>query len=142
MGAAYGFAFDENGGPVPPAPSGQPEVPSKFDQNVPVGASIQINFGPWGESAAGPQITISGKKTIRTSENHVTIKGTAVGGNVFVKFRNKAHKVVTKRIGIRPNGRWQYVYRLQVPTTVLQFYSAETNGASSGVKKIKVIKID
>lgn len=143
MGAAYGFAFDENGGPVPPAPSGQPEVPSKFDQNVPVGASIQINFGPWGSSSpAGPQITVSGKNTIRTSENHVTIRGTAVGGNVFVKFRNKAHKVVTKRIGIRPNGRWQYVYRLQVPTTVLRFYSLESDGASSGVKKIKVVKID
>jgi hypothetical protein len=47
MGAAYGFAFDENGGPVPPAPVNQPEVPSKFDQNVPVGATIQITFGPW-----------------------------------------------------------------------------------------------
>jgi hypothetical protein len=49
MGAAYGFAFDEKGGPVPPAPVNQPEVPSKFDQNVPVGATIQITFGPWSQ---------------------------------------------------------------------------------------------
>ena len=48
MGSAYGFAFDENGGPVPPAPAG-PEVPSKFDGNVPVGATIQITFGQWAQ---------------------------------------------------------------------------------------------
>ena len=53
MGSAYGFAFDENGGPVPPAPSGQPEVPSKFDGNVPVGATLQITFGPWTATSSG-----------------------------------------------------------------------------------------
>lgn len=52
MGSAYGFAYDENGGPVPPAPVGQPEVPSKFDQNVPPGAAIQVTFGPWTASAS------------------------------------------------------------------------------------------
>jgi hypothetical protein len=53
MGSAYGFAFDENGGPVPPTPSGQPEVPSKFDQNVPIGATLQITFGPWNATNSG-----------------------------------------------------------------------------------------
>ncbi|MGH8045742.1 MAG: hypothetical protein ACREKL_00725, partial [Chthoniobacterales bacterium] len=53
MGSAYGFAFDENGGPVPPAPSGQPEVPSKFDQNVPIGATLQVTFGPWTATNSG-----------------------------------------------------------------------------------------
>lgn len=31
MGQSYGFAYDENPGPVPPAPNNQPPVPSKFD---------------------------------------------------------------------------------------------------------------
>lgn len=47
MGQAYGFAYDENAGPVPPAPTGQPEVPSKFDP-VPSGTTtINIALGPW-----------------------------------------------------------------------------------------------
>lgn len=50
MGAAYGFAYDENGGPVPPAPVG-PEVPSKFDGTVTPGSSIQITLGPWWSAA-------------------------------------------------------------------------------------------
>jgi hypothetical protein len=52
MGSAYGFAFDENPGPVPPAPAGQPEVPSKFDP-VPVGTDkITITLGPWSSPAS------------------------------------------------------------------------------------------
>jgi hypothetical protein len=48
MGSAYGFAYDENPGPVPPAPSGQPEVPSKFDP-VPEGTTeITITLDSWG----------------------------------------------------------------------------------------------
>lgn len=47
MGQAYGFAYDENAGPVPPAPSGQPEVPSKFDP-LPAGANVlTITLGAW-----------------------------------------------------------------------------------------------
>lgn len=48
MGQAYGFAYDENAGPVPPAPQGQPEVPSKFDP-LPSGANVlTITLGAWG----------------------------------------------------------------------------------------------
>lgn len=48
MGQAYGFAYDENAGPVPPAPQGQPEVPSKFDP-LPSGAKVlTITLGAWG----------------------------------------------------------------------------------------------
>jgi hypothetical protein len=47
MGQAYGFAYDENAGPVPPAPQGQPEVPSKFDP-LPAGANVlTITLGAW-----------------------------------------------------------------------------------------------
>jgi hypothetical protein len=47
MGQAYGFAYDENAGPVPPAPQGQPEVPSKFDP-LPSGANtLTITLGAW-----------------------------------------------------------------------------------------------
>ncbi len=47
MGQAYGFAYDENAGPVPPAPQGQPEVPSKFDP-LPSGANVlTITLGAW-----------------------------------------------------------------------------------------------
>lgn len=47
MGQAYGFAYDENAGPVPPAPPGQPEVPSKFDP-LPAGANVlTITLGAW-----------------------------------------------------------------------------------------------
>jgi hypothetical protein len=47
MGSAYGFSFDENPGPVPPAPAGQPEVPSKFDP-VPAGTTtITITLDHW-----------------------------------------------------------------------------------------------
>ncbi len=47
MGSAYGFSFDENPGPVPPAPANQPEVPSKFDP-VPDGTTtITITVDPW-----------------------------------------------------------------------------------------------
>lgn len=50
MGAAYGFAYDENGGPNPPAPAG-PEVPSKFDGTVTPGSSIQVTLGSWFSAA-------------------------------------------------------------------------------------------
>jgi hypothetical protein len=47
MGTAYGFGYDENPGPVPPAPQNQPEVPSKFDP-VPGGTTtITITLDPW-----------------------------------------------------------------------------------------------
>lgn len=47
MGQAYGFAYDENAGPVPPAPTGQPNVPSKFDP-LPSGADmLTITLGAW-----------------------------------------------------------------------------------------------
>ena len=46
MGAAYGFAYDENGGPMPPVIGG-PEVPSKFDGTVSPGCSVQVTLGPW-----------------------------------------------------------------------------------------------
>ncbi len=47
MGQAYGFAYDENPGPVPPAPSGQAAVPSKFDP-LPFGANmLAITLGSW-----------------------------------------------------------------------------------------------
>lgn len=48
MSAAYGFAYDENAGPVPPAPADQPEVPSKFDSTVTPGSTVQITLGAWG----------------------------------------------------------------------------------------------
>lgn len=50
MGAAYGFAYDENGGPIPPVVPG-PEVPSKFDGTVAPGSSIQVTLGPWFSAA-------------------------------------------------------------------------------------------
>jgi len=47
MGQSYGFAYDENAGPVPPAPTGQPEVPSKFDPLPSGAATVTITLGPW-----------------------------------------------------------------------------------------------
>jgi hypothetical protein len=47
MGQAYGFAYDENAGPVPPAPTGQPEVPSKFDPLPPGANVLTITLGAW-----------------------------------------------------------------------------------------------
>jgi len=44
MSMAYGFAYDENPGPVPPAPTGQPEVPSKFDPAPQATASMAISL--------------------------------------------------------------------------------------------------
>lgn len=47
MGQAYGFAYDENAGPIPPAPTGQPEVPSKYDP-LPVGTKgLVVTLGEW-----------------------------------------------------------------------------------------------
>jgi hypothetical protein len=48
MGSAYGFAYDENPGPVPPAPSKQPEVPSKFDPVMEGTTEITITLDSWG----------------------------------------------------------------------------------------------
>lgn len=47
MGQAYGFAYDENAGPVPPAPPCQPEVPSKFDPLPPGANVLTITLGAW-----------------------------------------------------------------------------------------------
>jgi hypothetical protein len=80
MGSAYGFAFDENGGPVPPAPSGQPEVPSKFDQNVPVGATLQVTFGPWTASNTGGVNTNLAKKDLKILQRDIArVKRTQSG---------------------------------------------------------------
>lgn len=47
MGMAYGFSYDENPGPVPPAPANQAQVPSKFDPVPAATTSITITMGPW-----------------------------------------------------------------------------------------------
>lgn len=47
MGMAYGFSYDENPGPVPPAPANQAQVPSKFDPVPAATRSITITLGPW-----------------------------------------------------------------------------------------------
>jgi hypothetical protein len=85
MGAAYGFAYDENGGPVPPAPVGQPEVPSKFDQNVPVGASIQLTFGPWTSPVSVPRPLPA---TVTVNHPTFTNGQTLVGGGTVTNPGN------------------------------------------------------
>ncbi|MDG3002189.1 hypothetical protein [Paludisphaera mucosa] len=51
MAMAYGFSFDENPGPVPPAPTGQAQVPAKFDP-VPDGTTtITVTLGAWTSGA-------------------------------------------------------------------------------------------
>lgn len=47
MGQAYGFAYDENAGPVPPGPTGQPDVPSKYDPLPDGTTTVTITLGPW-----------------------------------------------------------------------------------------------
>jgi hypothetical protein len=84
MGAAYGFAFDENGGPVPPAPVGQPEVPSKFDQNVPVGATIQITFGQWTKSpgTAPLQVQVTANQDVFTNGQTLVVGGAVINPGI------------------------------------------------------------
>ena len=84
MGAAYGFAYDENGGPVPPAPVGQPEVPSKFDQNVPVGATIQITFGQWTKSPTTPplQVAVTANQDAFTNGQTLVVGGTVTNPGI------------------------------------------------------------
>ena len=50
--AAYGFAYDEDAGPVPPAPANQPHVPSKFDGTVLIGSEVTLIVAPWVASAS------------------------------------------------------------------------------------------
>jgi len=50
--AAYGFGFDENAGPVPPAPANQPDVPSKFDGTVVINSEVTLIVAPWVASAS------------------------------------------------------------------------------------------
>ncbi len=148
MGSAYGFAFDENGGPVGPAPSGQPEVPSKFDGNVTPGATLDVTFGPWKKAAAPtptpspeppPKVKVQGKKQIKTTKNNVKVEGTAVGQRLFVKYKKKPGKVVTKRVKIRPNGKWVFKFKPKVRKTLMKFYAKDSEGDRSKVQKIKVI---
>lgn len=47
MGQVYGFAYDENAGPLPPAPRGQPEVPAKYDPLPPGAKVLTITLGAW-----------------------------------------------------------------------------------------------
>lgn len=53
MGQSYGFAYDENAGPVPPAPVGQPEVPSKYDPLPSATTTVTITLGPWNKNNVG-----------------------------------------------------------------------------------------
>ena len=49
MGQTYGFAYDEDAGPVPPAPANQPNVPSEFNP-LPAGANVvTITLGSWND---------------------------------------------------------------------------------------------
>lgn len=155
MGSAYGFAFDENGGPIPPAPVGQPEVPSKFDQNIVPGSSMAITFGPWAATptppptppappitptpAAPPTLKVNGKKTIRTSAKNVKIKGSTSGQTLFVKYRKRQGKTVTSRVRIKPNGQWIFKFQPKLKKTVLKFYSTDPDGLRSPTRKTKVI---
>lgn len=143
MGSAYGFGFDENGGPVPPAPSGQPEVPSKFDQNVPVGATIQVTFGPWTGAApapaATPKVTVSGKKTIKTKKSQIKIKGSAVGQKVLVQYPKKSGGTAKKTVKISASGKWTFPFKPQRRSTTVKFQAQAASGQKSSVVKIKVI---
>jgi len=142
MGSAYGFAYDENGGPVPPAPNG-PEVPSKFDGTVTPGSTIQLTLGAWTASTpapATPEITVKGKKTIKTKATTVKIKGTAVGQKVVIKYKAKPGKNVTKHVSINANGQWQFKFKPQVKDTTLKFYAQSSDGEHSRTEKVKVVK--
>ena len=150
MGSAYGFAYDENGGPVGPAPVGQPEVPSKFDGNVPPGATMDVTFGPWKKAAVAmptpapvpdvrPQVQVKGKQQIRTSKAQVRIKGTAQGENLYVEYRKRPGKVVTKKLNVRGNGRWVFKLRPRSKRTSLRFFANGENGQRSKVQRVKVI---
>lgn len=131
---------------------GQPTVPSKFDGNVPPGATIDVTFGPWKKAmsfstptptptpALVPQVAVSGKQRIRTSRAKVRIKGTAVGDALFVKFKRGGDKVVTKRVKVRGNGRWVFKLRPQAKLTVLRFFAEGAGGTSSRVQRVKVIR--
>lgn len=147
MGSAYGFGFDENGGPVPPAPSGQPEVPSKFDQNVPVGATIQVTFGPWTGTqppapVPAPKVKVDGKKTIKTTKKQIKIKGTAVGQKLYVKYPKKSGGTAKKQIKISGSGKWTFTFKPQRKNTTLQFWAVASNGQKSSTQKIKVVDKD
>ncbi len=141
MAAAYGFAYDENGGPVPPAPSGQPEVPSKFDQNIAPGNTVQITLAPWtADATLKPKVKVNGNKTKKTSAPSIKIKGSIVGTELSVKYTNKNGKTVTKNVKVNSKGDWTFKFTLQKASTKLNFKAENYTGGKSSVVKVTVKK--
>lgn len=139
MGSAYGFGFDENGGPVPPAPRNQPEVPSKFDGIVPPGSKIQVTLGPWTASGSGkPTVKIRGRSRIETKRRQIKIRGTATGSELDVRHKLRG-KLLTKRVKIRPNGKWLFKFRPKQRKTILRIFAQEPDGSRSVVKRVRII---
>jgi len=143
MGSAYGFAYDENGGPIPPVVAG-PEVPSKFDGTVTPGSSMQLTFGAWSASTAPvtPTMKVDGKKTIKTTKSTVKLKGTATGTGIVVKYKKKPGKNLTKHVAIKAGGKWQFKFKPLVKKTVLKFYAENSAGTHSKTQKVTVIDED
>ncbi len=89
MGQAYGFAFDENPGPVPPAPNGQPEVPSKFDPVPENTTTMTITLGAWGGQTSGAQV-VNGSVVVVGTEGDDVIRVVFVNRGKFLVRMNSA----------------------------------------------------
>jgi hypothetical protein len=110
---------------------------------------MQITFGAWNGPTPTPaptpapqptpSVKIDGKKTIKTSASTVKIKGKAVGQTLYVKYKAKPGKTVTKKVKIKTNGQWIFKFKPELDTTTLQFYTKDSNGAQSSKQKVKVI---
>lgn len=77
MNQAYGFAYDENPGPVPPTPNDQPPVPSKYDPS-PFGTNtLTITLGLWSQQ------TQTGTLTMEASGGGTTTPAVGVHNKPF-----------------------------------------------------------
>lgn len=94
-----------------------------------------------------PVLTLTGKKTIRTSKRKVTVKGTATDdssvSSVLVTYRkvkaNGKKKKVTKPARL-VGSVWKFQIRPTEKRTKLKIQAFDDQGAGSSIQKVKIIR--
>lgn len=138
-----------------PVDGGAPATLAAPFTGLGVTAQTKVGFTPSGigivggnqlfsfPSPVGPSISLLGSKRIRTTAAKVILRGRTAGDEVRqveISYRGLNKRPVLKRIPVKPNGTWRFVFRPAPGRTPVQFRAVDAGGLRSAPAKAVVIK--